>query len=97
MAYLHQNKIMEINKSDLLTVASEGLACDFMVWVKSEAPVIRFPWGDKGYSLESYVVSESEFKEQEQVMTDCSLDFQNMIYELKKLCIESNAELVFKF
>lgn len=97
MAYLHQNKLMEVNKTDLLKMTSEEVACNFMVWVKAEAPVIRFPWGDKGYALDAYVVEEEDFNQQKQVHTNCSLEFQNIIYTLKKLCIESKAQLVFKF
>ena len=74
MAHLHQCNIFEINKQDILKLTSEEKTKEFIEWLRKEAPVIRFPWGDKGFSLQHWIVDKKDFDSQNVIFSNCSID-----------------------
>lgn len=74
---------------------------EFIAWCEHYTSCVRLPWDDYACSLESYVVDDEDFENQDEVFTDCNLNIQNLIYKLKKEQLKevpgSKAELVFKY
>lgn len=87
-----------IYKSHILSVTDEKTCEEFIAWAKENGSYIRMPWGDLFCSVEGYVTEDEDFELQEEVFSDCSLEFQNIIYKLKQIQLKekpnSNAELV---
>lgn len=59
-----------------------------------------FLGGDLVYSLESHVVEDEEYENQQEVFLLCSLETQNLIYQLKQMQLkehpDSQVNLVFQ-
>lgn len=90
MAYLHQNRYFEVNPQDIKKILSDEESHIFIQWIRDNANVIRFPWGDKGFSIEQWA------KNPEQQNLDCPVEYQKIIFQLKNLISEKNTELIFK-
>lgn len=88
-----------VEQSHLLSLTDTEGAKDFTEWVHVSTECIRLPWGDSVYSLESHVVEDEEYDNQEEVFSLCNLATQNLIYQLKQIQLKDNpdsyAELVF--
>lgn len=102
-----ERKTMQINlsyfvvyKSHIVQLSNEETLEKFIEWIKEEGEFISLPWGDHVYGMESYLIDEEEFQLQEEVFTDCTLEIQNLIYNLKKMQLKENpdskAQLVYE-
>lgn len=90
MAYLHQNKYFEVNKQDLLKLVSEETALLFISWVRNNAPLMRFPWGDKGFHLQNWETHQPEKQ------VDVPENFKQIIQSFTELNNHPNTDLIFK-
>jgi hypothetical protein len=89
-----------VNKSHILALTDESTYKEFLDWNNKYGDFIRLPWGDLVSNIEGYVVEYEDFEEQEEVFNNCSLEIQNLIYQLKQIQLKENpsskANLVFQ-
>lgn len=88
-----------VNQQQVLSLSNENTLKEFLAWIPNHGINVRMPWGDWVVDLEGYMTEDEDFELQEEVFSDCSLEIQNLIYQLKKLQLKeqpnSKASLAF--